>query len=191
MVQDWLIFTIQATGWVNCPPLSWSSSSTLNSIAVILWLLLLSSPGPVIRRAALDLQTGQMGVFRSQISIHSAWKLWLHTGNNLHLSPAMKFSKQTAQSTGLLPFFSLHLKSKLGNFSISSRDMLLLLSPVLLLLPFVNPLLKALPTIQVWIITRKPMPTNNNATDITIVICRSRLELTLDSFHPQFSFIYI
>jgi len=129
---------------------------------------------------------GQMGVWRIQESIQCRWKVWLQLGNNLHTSPTLKLSKQTAQSTRLHPLLSAAAASsytKQGRFLRSP----MLSPPNILFVLFVfcpcsvtsllSPL-KALPTMQTWIITKIAIPTNNMIKEITISIT-----IILPGFH--------
>lgn len=44
------------------------------------------------------LQTGQFSRCFNHWSMQCKWKMWLHSGKDLHVSPSMKSSKQMAQS---------------------------------------------------------------------------------------------
>ena len=137
-------------------------------------------------------QIGQMGVFNSHESMHWEWKKCLQFGNNLHLSPFLKFSKQTAQSTGLLLAFSsaTALYSKQGSFFSSSWDIPRPpLPPLWTIAPFPYALLKALPTIHTWITIKTAIPTNNNTKDTTIsmtIVCADKTQKQFSEKYPDF-----
>lgn len=114
--------------------------------------------------------------------MHSAWKLWLHWGNILHLSPTLKLSKQIAQSTGVLVPFSLAWKMKQGSFSISSLDMDMLVLPLSAMLMLSLLLLNSLTSTQIWIRTRTPTKTNSDSTDITIARIITRVAVPTSWF---------
>ena len=131
----WMVFTIvhglkgQLLSQQMHSSILWSCDSTsnlgifsLNSITFLDEpLSMLSLPLlPIITLFALweptiDLQIGQMACFKSHWSTHWAWKLSLQIGNNLHLSPIVKFSKQIPQS---IYIFLLLIHYKKGNFHI-------------------------------------------------------------------------
>lgn len=123
---------------------------------------------------------GQTGVCRIHESIHCTWKLWPQLGNNLHTSPILKFSKQTAQSTRPQHPFSLHAfssYSKQGRFfrlpTLLPPNILFMAlmlrwvnsSSLLLLFP-----VKALPTTQTWMTIKIAIPIKSMIKEITISI---------------------
>jgi len=146
---------------------------------------------------------GQMGVWRIHESIQCRWKVWLQLGNNLHTSPTLKLSKQTAQSTRLL--HSLLSADAVAASSYTKQGRFLrspmLSSPNILFIPLmfcpcVVPSsssvlfpLKTLPTMHTWITTKIAMPTNNMIKEITISITDlAQFSLTR---YPTFVFLLI